>query len=248
MKGRGNLRETLAVLMELQRINDNLKETREASLALKVIEEEQAETLLFFDGLLSEKMEHIQESQSFCDKKRREIQEAEEDLRRSRSRLGRVSSQRELTALNKELDSSRRKIKQRGEELQKLLSQLEESSADYRKKSEERDQLKREMDLLLKEKREDLKRRKTSAESQNSSQAQARGSLAPSLRARFERISQARAGVAVSDASEGRCKACNLALSPQIFIRIQRMESLEICSSCNRYLIFYKGFEEPEPV
>ena len=48
-------------------------------------------------------------------------------LRRARARLPTITSQRELTALNKELESGRHRNQKRTEELLKLMQQLEEA-------------------------------------------------------------------------------------------------------------------------
>ena len=51
-------------------------------------------------------------------RKEAEIKESEDNARRARGRMSSIRSQRELNALNKELDSARRMNLQRSEELQ----------------------------------------------------------------------------------------------------------------------------------
>ena len=51
--------------------------------------------------------------------------------------------------------------------------------------------------------------------------------------------------MAVSDCSDGRCGGCNMAVYPQVFIRVQRLESLESCNHCSRVLIYGAAFAAP---
>lgn len=235
------VREKLAMLLELQRLDDELRDLRKASATLDALKTENAETLSFFNARLTERAAQIEETQAFCKEKRADIERAEEDLRRSRSRLSNISSQRELTALNKELDSARKAISTRNEELKRLTEQLDETEEDQEKKGVEREALFKEMRAVEARLEADLEVRRAESSRIEARKGELRGLLGGPLFSRYTRISKARGGVAVSDATGGKCAGCNIAIPPQVYIRLQRLESLESCSNCQRYLIFFRG-------
>ena len=49
-------------------------------------------------------------------------------------------------------------------------------------------------------------------------------------------------GRAVVEAKGGKCTGCQMKLPPQLFILVQRVETLESCPACQRFLFF-----APEP-
>jgi predicted nucleic acid-binding Zn-ribbon protein len=54
----------------------------------------------------------------------------------------------------------------------------------------------------------------------------------------YERIRKRWKGVAVADATEGRCAACQIALRPQYFQELRRGDKLQYCESCGRILYY----------
>jgi predicted nucleic acid-binding Zn-ribbon protein len=63
-------------------------------------------------------------------------------------------------------------------------------------------------------------------------------SLDSGLLAHYERIRKRWKGAAISDATAGRCTACQMALRPQHFQDLKRGEKLLFCESCGRILYY----------
>jgi uncharacterized protein len=62
--------------------------------------------------------------------------------------------------------------------------------------------------------------------------------LPPALLRDYERIRSRWKGVAIADATQGRCSACMMALRPQYFQDLKRAEKVMYCESCGR-IIYY---------
>jgi predicted nucleic acid-binding Zn-ribbon protein len=62
--------------------------------------------------------------------------------------------------------------------------------------------------------------------------------LNPKLLATYERIRKKWNGVAVADATSGRCQACQISLRPQFFQELKKAEQLILCESCGRILTY----------
>jgi len=62
--------------------------------------------------------------------------------------------------------------------------------------------------------------------------------LSPEVCAAYERIRKKRHGLAVAEAADGRCLACNLALRLQFFQDVKRGDQVMFCHSCGCILYF----------
>jgi uncharacterized protein len=93
------------------------------------------------------------------------------------------------------------------------------------------------------EKEKDHARKRTSEDQEFLTRAlderkQIAASVDTRLLAQYERIRQRWKGVAVADATDGRCSACQIALRPQYFQDLKRGEKLQTCESCGRILYY----------
>lgn len=241
------MRETLAMLVELQQLDDALRELREAKAKLAKMREENASSLALFEKMLGEREQRIGETRAFVKEKEAEIQDADDKVRRSRTRLSSITSQRELTALTKELDTARRGNQQRSEELLKLMEQLEQAGADLDKKRGEREALAEQMKALEASLEAAVARGEEDAVHHTARRKELVAALPRDVIGRYERISRGRAGLAVADlTTHGTCAACNIEVPPQTFIRLQRLDGYEICQNCQRMLVYKRGLAAPE--
>jgi predicted nucleic acid-binding Zn-ribbon protein len=61
------------------------------------------------------------------------------------------------------------------------------------------------------------------------------------LLSKYRMLLEKRHGVAVARVIQGVCQACNMNLRPQLFIELQKQDSLIICPNCNRILFWENG-------
>ncbi len=54
----------------------------------------------------------------------------------------------------------------------------------------------------------------------------------------FERLSKRHNGLAISDATKGRCTCCHLEIRPQLFQDLRRRDQLFVCENCGRILYY----------
>ena len=60
--------------------------------------------------------------------------------------------------------------------------------------------------------------------------------VAKPLLAQYDKLMRKRAGVAVTDATKGRCSACQLELRPQLYQELRKGEKVMYCENCQRIL------------
>lgn len=235
------MKQTLENLVELQGIDDALRDLREARTRLGSITKENAASLAVFDKMLSIVGDRIAETQTFCREKEDEIREAESNLSRSRQRMNTIQSQKELTALNKELDSARKASQSRAEELGKLQEQLRGVEVDHARRTEERNKLVADMRAIEQHLTDEIAKKEASLDELQARRKRLIGTLPRDLMSKYERISKGRNGVAVIAISTETCTGCNMAVPPQVFIRLMRSETLEACANCSRLLVYRPG-------
>lgn len=242
------MKETLSMMVDLQRIDDAMRELREAQARLQKVQGDNANALEMFEGMLAKSTARIEETRGFHVEREKSLKETEANLSRSRSRITSVTNQRELNALSKELDNLRRANTQRQEELKQLDAQLAEAQAEHDKRVAERDALKSKMDEVVSQLEAEIKEREAQASELNERREAIRVQLPKPMLARYDRISKGRNGLAIVPVTEaGTCTACNLSAPPQQFIRINKMETLESCSSCKRILYYPAALNDEQP-
>lgn len=240
------MKETLLQLWDLQTIDDALRDLRDTQAKAATVEKENAESLAAFDAILQGLSDRIAETQRFMREKEDEIREVDANLSRSKQRLSTVQNNRELMALNKELEASRNANRLRTEELAKLLEVLTKSETDHAQKQAERASLEAEMSAIVASLHADIAQKQTGLESLNARRVSVRAALPRELISKYDRISKGRNGQAVTDVPNGTCGGCNMAVPPQVFIRLQRLETLEACANCSRLLVYVAALgQEP---
>jgi predicted nucleic acid-binding Zn-ribbon protein len=166
-----------------------------------------------------------------------DVRQMMQQLEHSREKMNRARTERETNAAQRELEELRKLIRDREDEIGKLTTDsdaqrvaLEGTEAEAKKIQDE-----------LGSKEGDISSNLSNVERQRASKWSERESAAkklpPVLFRRYETI-RSRRGSGIAQTTDGTCKACNMALPPQLFHRLRREPLLEQCPSCNR-IIYY---------
>jgi predicted nucleic acid-binding Zn-ribbon protein len=158
-------------------------------------------------------------------------------LDHSREKMNRARTERETNAVQRELEELRKLIRDREDEIGKLTTDsdanrvaLETTEAEAKKIQDE-----------LNAREGDINSTLASLEKQRAAKQTVRDEvvkrLPPVLYRRYDAV-RGRRGSGIAQTTDGTCKACNMALPPQLFHRLRREPLLEQCPSCNR-IIYY---------
>jgi len=235
------VKEILCALVELQDLEDSRRDLRTLNKQLVTLKNDNEASRQMFQLMLAERNAQLDEIRTFCKEKEAEIKAAEDVARRARGRLSSIQSQRELTALNKELDTARRMNAQKSEELLKLMEQLEVATTDFEKKTNEFKTLDEQMAAAEQEIETKIKEGEADSGSQTERREELRALVDRPTLSRFDRVIAGRDGVAVANVVGNTCTACQIAVSPQVKIRLMRMATLEECNQCRRYIVWREG-------
>lgn len=147
-----------------------------------------------------------------------------------------VSSAKEYNALEKEMEQLKRKTEETREQLDHLKERTTHHESEIAKKevmiNELREQIEQtEADAT--KKLTDLNGQLENAQSER--EKMSRGIQKPILR-RYDFIRTRRGGTAIVSAKDGHCEGCFMRLPPQMYIELQRGNTLITCPSCQRIL------------
>lgn len=174
-----------------------------------------------------------------------EARQMSAQLERSREKLGRCRTEREVNAAQREMEELRKLYRDREVEIQKISGLTEQAEADLTAASQEREGVLGE----LGESAGAVETKLQQLESEMAAQREARVELVkavpPQLFRRYDMI-RARRGSGICHTSTGTCSECHIALAPMMFQTLRRGENLDQCPNCNR-IMYFKPAPEPQP-
>ncbi len=163
---------------------------------------------------------------------------------RSREKLSRSRTEREVNAAQREVEELRKLFRDREAEIQKLGNLVDQARQDIARLEEEARELAGELgsgEAAVESHLGQLQQRLEQSRKQRESLTP---SVPPVLFRRYEMIRQRR-GVAICHTSTGTCSACHIALPPMMFQNLRRSAQFEQCPSCNR-ILYFKAEAPPE--
>lgn len=164
---------------------------------------------------------------------------------RSREKLARSRTEREVNASQREIEELRKLYRDREIEIDKLNHLSDQARVDMDGVSARQGELSKAMS----EKESELGDRLSQLESALAVARAQRGELVAAvpkpLYRRYELVRKRR-GNALAWTAEGTCSECHMAVSPMMFQKLRRSETLDTCPSCQRILYFVASSPEGE--
>lgn len=228
----------ITALVELQGIDDEIREYQVQRDELAGNLERLRSILDSMGKGLDDKRERLSEAVRFHSDKRIELEADAERLNNAKTKLVAVTKTKEYAAMQREMDTLRKKFSESETELERLAHAIAEYQANIAVEEAKLDELRAEVtreaeasagrltDLTETMDRIGLKKKAVT------------GALDKGLLGRYGRILQQREGKAVVPVIAGHCSGCRMMLPPQQYIIIQRGETLQSCPSCQRFLFY----------
>jgi len=158
-------------------------------------------------------------------------------LERSRDKLNRARNEKELQAVQRELEETRKLLRDVEDAVGKRALELEE----LKKSIIDHEEQEATMVARIGETEGAVSARLSEIQGLRDERAGTRAGIAKKLPTatlrKYDQIRTRRNPAAAPLVLEGgRCKSCNMAIPPQMAQRIARIDVLEQCPSCNRFL------------
>ena len=203
---------------------------------------------------IKQEEEKVVGERSDLDKLQKERRQKEKDLeeeiariKKTEARVFEIKTNKEYQAVLKEIEGAKKLNRQREEEILGILERLEELQKISRQGEEELEGKRKQYEQQLAE----LQQRAAQFDQKMAAEVKERDEqqkgIPPDLLSKYRMLLEKRQGVAVAPVLNGVCHACNMNLRPQLYIELQKQQTLILCPNCSRILFWENGAEKAYP-
>jgi hypothetical protein len=225
-------------LAALQTIDREIKEREDHATVLRgEVDEIDAELRGRREAVVQLGVQHVE-----LEKQRNDLEERlkveEQKVKGSRMRMTRIRNERELLAMQHEINMAQETTEQLEDQLLAVMETIEDVGAGLvaaRTALDEGDEQsagaagsrRAELDEIEREVAAQRKRRNVLVQG-----------MEETLRATYEQILSRRGGMAVVEVRNGTCQGCHMHVPPQLFNEIQKFREARQCPNCRRILFW----------
>lgn len=193
--------------------------------------------------LAKEGLEKLQKDRR---KREKDLEEEVDRVKKAEARVLEIKTNKEYQAVLKEIDNAKKLNRQREEEILDILEKLEESQKQITRGEKELEEKRKEKERQV----TDLRQKESSFEQEMAGKVQQKEQkekeIPPELLSRYRMLAEKRQGIAVARVVQGVCQACHMNLRPQLYIDLQKQDSLILCPNCSRMLFWDNGAPKAE--
>ena len=229
-------KQDIGALIKLQEAETQIVRLR---AVLKKVEKKKGELsakLKLFGNALEEKKENLSTAITNCKDSEKEIQVVDDRIIKSNETLRMVKTNKEYQIFLREVDDNKKRKDVFETELLEYLDAKEEIEESVQESEKEynllKDQTEAEQKNIEKKSTDDREILDEYLTQQN----EIGKSLDSSLMKRFAKISKMNQGLAVVNVKNEICMGCFMNIPPQLYIEVQRENSLILCPQCSRIL------------
>ena len=234
------MREQLALLRKVQKFDLELDESQHSLTEIQNQLQNHKNMLQKLALDLDNQKSVLTETIALKAQRQDELAEAEERFAKSKERLMNISSTKEYNAVEKEMEQLKRKSEELREQLEHLKEAIGLNEEHIKQKENKINELRSQIFGIEQEAEGKFASLRKEISKKKSKSASSRNGIKPGIIRRYDFIRNRRGGKAIVAAKDSHCEGCFMALPPQLYIQIQRGESLESCPSCQCILYFYE--------
>ncbi len=228
----------LKLAIRLQEVDNRLAElTREIAALPKHIAEIE-KRLVSHERKLDADRAALAANQKERKKCETEIQTQEQKISKLKDQMLQAKTNEQYRAFQNEIDFCQNEIRKAEDRILELMGE-----------SEPLDRNVKTAETALKAEKSEVEAEKTTARQRTAEDEKSAAELrqeragivkqiTPSVYQRYERVRKSRRGIAVAEAVDGRCSACNMAMRLQFFQDLKKSEQIMACESCQRILYY----------
>lgn len=236
----------ITALYELQHRDRQLITLERKLDAIPTRLKELDDDLAKLEAMLATERKKCDDTRAFERAQRAQLAEEEDLVRINKAKVSQVKTARELTATQRELDSTRRMITTRTEEIRKLQQGFEETEQRIAAMQTALDELRVSADAERTRLNELRSKVEVKIEKLRQSRTGLTSALDPELLATYDRIRRRLGGLAFVPAARERCMACKMVIPHQIYVVLRKGDEIPSCESCGR-LLYWGGHFPDDP-
>lgn len=199
--------------------------------------ENRKEQLAKLDAKLAASRASIEEMERTRNELHAEARQMSAQMERSREKLARCRTEREVNAAQREVEELRKLYRDREAEVDKLSQLVDQAKVEAEATTKERNVIAEELGSTEGSVATRLGELERDAGMKRNLRAGLVAKVQPVLYRRYENIRKRR-GSSIAHVTDGTCSACHMRLPPMMFQKMMRGDDFDQCPSCNRILYY----------
>ena len=182
----------------------------------------------------------LEESASFKAEQRHLLLEEEEHIKNAKVRMNSLKTPRELNAVTREIEGTRRMIQSRTQEIARISEAVSEAEARIESMTTSLGQFREEASkeqTRLESERAELTSKLEAAQSRRQ---EFKDKIETELLRTYERIRKRNGGLGFVAAHRRHCLACEMQVPHQLYVVLRRGDEIVYCDGCGR-LLYWSG-------
>ncbi len=236
------MKKVLKKLCELQTVDSDIAAFRIKLMEIPKKEQTSDENVKRAEEIVQDIDAELRKKEIFRETTERETREARMSLSKHNTQLLMAKTNREYSALLKEIEEEQKSIEKAEEETITNIIEMEELSKKLEERKKELEEIKRKE----KAERENLNKMRKQLEMEIEQKSAERQQIATHISASYlttyERIRKGR-GNAVVTVKDGMCTGCNTLLPPQFITLVRNGRKIYTCEQCGRILVWHEDVE-----
>lgn len=228
----------IAQLIQLQSIDLEIDQIDNVIKAEQLSLDQRIQALADRENLIVELQGQIKGKEKEKKQYEDEMADKADHVKDRQSKMMRVQTSREQTALLKEIEDAKKSVKENEDKIVSLMEEIEKLSAQA---TENANLLKGEKELVGEEKdkvRDTIETINKDKKTKDSVRKQQSAVVEKRLLMKYETLRQRRNGIAIVNVVQGVCQGCFMNLPPQKFNLLLRGDGIHECPTCQRLMYF----------
>jgi predicted nucleic acid-binding Zn-ribbon protein len=167
-----------------------------------------------------------------------DIQVQEQKISKLKDQMLQAKTNEQYAAFKHEIEYCEKEIRKCEDGILDRMAESEPLEQNLKKAETALNQEKQQVEAEKKVARERTAVDKRQLDELKKQRVEAVAAMTPSVYGEYERIRKSRKGIAVTEALDGRCTACNMILRLQFFQDLLRCDQVMYCESCSRILYY----------
>jgi len=163
---------------------------------------------------------------------------------RSEANLKGITTQKEYQAVNKEITSAKKLIVELEEQILQKITRADDLKSEVAAMEEDTAVLEQNINQQKAEVTARIDVEQTASAADTKIREETIKNIPAGLLKRYEKLREARRGIAVVEARDGGCLGCNMHIPPQMYNNLYRGEELITCPHCQRILVLHSESQE----
>lgn len=234
-------KQNIETLVKLQEAETQIVRLKAVLEKVEKEKEKLSGQLKQFESVFEKNKETLLSNKAACKDIENEIQVIDDRIIKSNEKLRMVKTNKEYQLFLREVDDNKKRKDALETELLEYLDEKEKTEKIVQESEKEyhllNDQIEGEQKDIEKKSKDD----RELLDEYFAQQKKIGKNLDPSLMIRFEKISKMNKGSAVVNVKDEVCMGCFMNIPPQLYIEVQRGNSLISCPQCSRILYYVNG-------